>query len=183
MDNRFIHGRNYPPMMRNVPLFAAVSFAVAHMSSRTLSLHRVLRIPAYFHEGDGHSATLISRYRQFTKNHHFSSKDGRNSLFSGHHTPVPLSPDKLKLPVLDLPQSVLAILDEFQKVQAARQKTCRARLGALFATVMLSQCGGGHGSCSRVPVVADVDANVGYEVGGVQLRNGVVASGVDGVQA
>lgn len=46
---------------------------------------------------------------------------------------------------------------------------------------MLSQSRGGHGGCG-VPVL-HVYAEVGNEVGGIQLRNGVVASGVDGVQA
>ena len=108
-------------------------------------------------------------------------KEGRISLFPGHHTPVTLRPNRLKLPVLDLPQSVLAVLDEFKKVQAARQETGRACFGALFVTVMLSQGGGGHGS-GRVPVFSDVYADVGNEVGGIQPRNRVVASGVDGVQ-
>lgn len=73
MDNGFIHGIKYPPMVHYIPLFAEVSFAIAHMSSGTLSLHRVLRIHACFNEGDGHNATLISWYCQSTKmQHHFT---------------------------------------------------------------------------------------------------------------
>ena len=117
-------------------LVSSFGLATAHISCE-LFLYIFLRRYICFNKEDDDSATLFSWYCQFTKQGPLWMEEGSITLFYNHDTPVTLRPDQFELPVLDLPQSILIILDEIKEIQATRHKARRAYFDTLFVAIML----------------------------------------------